>query len=418
MFDITTPALIVEKFQERVTRLRNSADHPLLTEHLDSTLAVILAAAERLPLERVEHPERVRELVNAIEVISSKLPKENMEWAEFQNRGLPLVFAFVSERDRTLQFYALQFPYNWNPERAYPLTVYLHGAGPDNPVDNLLTAFDNSHQDTLFTEDLIDPEDVPPSHRGFVLAPWARGNSYYRHAGEDDVWQSIAHVLERFEVDRDRLYMTGFSMGCHGAWALAARTPDLWAGINLASGFFSRSDTRFDFFDENVRGLPLVNWVGEMDQRMLDGAIPFQKRMEILGVNSQLEVTPDLPHTYPYENFQTNLGKLMPFRRPDLSEFSFVADTDRHIGRNGIRLKVDLPIDIHALPQFICRLDGNTVRIDSKNTDGLEIVPHELGLSGSITINWNGEKVYEGSDETVVLGEPLIPVRYRWVRPF
>ncbi len=418
LFEITTPALGIEQFRVRMTRLKNATDHPLLKQHLTSTLAVVLAAADRLPLERSEHPERIRELMNAIEVISSKLPNEKLEWSEFQNRGLPLIFAFVSEKDRTLQFYALQFPYHWNPERAYPLTVYLHGAGPYNPVDNLVMSFDNSHQDTLFTDDLIDPENVPPSHRGFVLAPWARGNSSYRYAGEDDVWQSIALVLERFEVDRDRLYMSGFSMGCHGAWALAARTPDLWAGINLASGFYAYSDTRLEFFDENVRGIPLVNWVGAMDQRMLDGAIPFQKRMEEKGMDSQLEVTPRLPHTYPYENFQTNIGKLMQLSRPELKEFSFVADTAKHIGRNGVRLKVDTPIDIHALPQFSCRIEGNTVTIDSKNSDGLEITPLELGLSGSITIHWNGEKVYEGSDETIALGEPLIPVRYRWARPF
>ncbi len=417
-FEITTPELRVEQFRERVKCLKASADHPLLKQHLGSTLAVVSAATERLPLERLEHPERIREMMNAVEVILNKLPKDKPEWAEFQNRGLPLIFAFVSENDRTLQFYALQFPYNWNPEKAYPLIVYLHGAGPDNPLDNLVMSFDNSHQDTLFTYDLIDPEDIPPSHRGFVLAPWARGNSYYREAGEDDVWQSIAQVLEMFNIDRDRLYMSGFSMGCHGAWALAARTPDIWAGINLASGFFPQSDTCLDFFDKNVRGIPLVNWVGALDQRMLDGALPFQQRMENKGVNSQLEVTPRLPHTYPYENFQKNIGKLMHFSRPDLKKFSFVADTAKHVGRNGIWMKVSSPIDINALPQFACRIEGNTVAIDSRNTDGLEIIPVELGLSGWVTIIWNDEKVYEGTDEMIALGEPLIPVRYRWTRPF
>ena len=81
-------------------------------------------------------------------------------------------------------------------------------------------------------------------------------------------------------------------------------------------------------------------------------------------------------------------------------------------------MKVDAPVDIHALPQFTCRVDGNIITIDSENTEGLKIVPHELGWSGSVAVNWNGEKVYEGSDETIVLGAPLIPIRYRWTRPF
>lgn len=47
------------------------------------------------------------------------------------------------------------------------------------------------------------------------------------------------------------------------------------------------------------------------------------------------------------------------------------------------------------------------MRIDSEGTPGLEVALGEggLGLSGEVTVVWNGETVYEGPAETIELGE-------------
>jgi len=150
-----------------------------------------------------------------------KIPAEQIDPAWYSSHGVPLVGAFVSEVDRTLQFYSLTLPYDWQPDRAYFLTMYLHGYGTPYPVEGLKLAFDCRQQDTLFTWDAIDPDAVPALHQGFLLAPWGRGNAYYLHGAAQDLLQALWEVEQRFAIDTDRRYLSGFSMGGHGSTHLA-----------------------------------------------------------------------------------------------------------------------------------------------------------------------------------------------------
>jgi predicted esterase len=405
-FPLTNPLVVMERFRKHVAALSAIAPNDLVKRHLDSTLRVVARAYDALTLEGEEHPDRVEFFVNTVQVIQAKLPKEKVDWNDHVGKALPLVFAFVSDRDHTLQFSFMQLPCDWDPEKTYPLTVYLHGAGDNNPLAGLQAAFDNTHQDTLFRYEDIDRANIPPSHRGFVLVPWARGNSHFKHAGEDDVWQSLAMMKKWFKIDRDRMYIAGFSMGCSGAWGLATRTPDLWAGVNLASGFGSWSQTVLERLADNAKGLPIKIWIGELDG-MVVGAKAFAELCEKKGLNAKLEIAPRLPHTYPYDEFQKNIGYLMQFRRTTPKTFSFVTDTFQHPGRNGVTMRVPYLTPANALPSFQCVVDGAAVRIDSSNTTGLSVVLGEggLGLKGDATIFWNGEKAYAGPPVTVKLGD-------------
>jgi predicted peptidase len=44
-------------------------------------------------------------------------------------------------------------------------------------------------------------------------------------------------ILERYSVDRSRIYLTGMSMGGNGAWRMAAAHPDLFAAIAPICGW-------------------------------------------------------------------------------------------------------------------------------------------------------------------------------------
>lgn len=38
-------------------------------------------------------------------------------------------------------------------------------------------------------------------------------------------------IVEKYKVDKDRIYLTGLSMGGYGTWSLAAYTPDRFAAV-------------------------------------------------------------------------------------------------------------------------------------------------------------------------------------------
>lgn len=405
-YSLFTPRVAKERLEERIKKLMGTASNNLIRNHLASTLMVVRDAYTRLPLEAA-HPRRPWEFMDAVTVILDKLPPEQTDWNDYIHKCIPLVFAFVSESDRSLQFYALQLPYEYREGQSYPLTIYLHGTGDPNPVAGLTTAFDNSGQDTLFRTISIAPDKVPASHQGFVLAPWARGNSMYQSYGADDVYQCIAQVQNGFTIDPDRIYMTGFSMGCHGAIRLAGQRPELFAGVNLASGFGSWSDTELKYLAENLRGIPLALWIGELDP-MLEGAHEMDRYLSSQGFEHRLVTVPNLPHTYPYLEYQNNVGYLMQFKRKQLTEFSYTTDTPEHIGRNGVLMAVPMHVNTNALPRFTCHLSGSTVTIHSYNTKGLRVDLGEKGLGchgDHVTLIWNGKEVYSGAPKRIDLGD-------------
>ena len=90
---------------------------------------------------------------------------------------------------------------------------------------------------------------------------------------------------------------------------------------------------------------------------------------------------------------------------PISDKFAFVADTDDHLGVWGITMKRDIAVS--SLPEFECAITGNSVRIDSKGTTGMEVKlgADGLGLSGALVVTWNGAKAYEGPAATIELGE-------------
>lgn len=406
-FELTSGEVAMERFRERIERLLPTATNQIVTRHLESTLMVVESVYRMLPLTGAARAEETGYFIDKVAQISARLPVERFDWEAHVRKALPFVQAFISERDYSLQFYALQLPYGWKPGMAYPLTVYLHGmVGNVNPLEGLSTAFDNTHQDTLFAFDDIDPANVPAVHRGFILAPWGRGNEGYQGISEADVMQSISDVKERFSIDEERQYMSGFSMGCSGAWGIAARTPDMWAGINTASGFGQWSETRHAWLADNARGIPVMVWIGELDG-MLDGAREFNRLLVSRDFAQKFEVAKDVPHTYPYAWYKANMAWLMQFTRPRRTdEFTFETDTAAHAGRNGIMMGMTWRQTPSPRPHFACSIASQTVTITSENTTGLAVALGKdgLGMEGEVTVTWNGKEVYAGPAATIELG--------------
>ena len=71
----------------------------------------------------------------------------------------------------------------------------------------------------------------------------------------------------------------------------------------------------------------------------------------------------------------------------------------------GITMNRDIAVS--PLPEFECTITGNTVRIDSTGTAGLDVNlgAGGLGLSGTVTVIWNGTKAYEGPASAIELGK-------------
>ncbi|MGD0436143.1 MAG: prolyl oligopeptidase family serine peptidase [Bryobacteraceae bacterium] len=131
--------------------------------------------------------------------------------------------AYRSGADHTLQPYRLLIPASYDPSKAWPLLVALHGMGGDEN-----SMFDGYHEALKREAERV----------GFiVVCPKGRDTaSMYRGTAEQDVVDVIALVERDYRVDSKRVYLMGHSMGGYGTWSVAMNHPELFAALGPISG--------------------------------------------------------------------------------------------------------------------------------------------------------------------------------------
>ena len=127
----------------------------------------------------------------------------------------PQVLSFFSSIDDTDQPYGLYIPENYDSSKKYPLIIMLHGAGSNHRLA-LRRVFGKSNHngETDVEATRYFPEWKPVDF--IVASPFARGTLGYQGVGEQDVYDVLADVEKRFNIDKDRVYLTGLSMGGGG----------------------------------------------------------------------------------------------------------------------------------------------------------------------------------------------------------
>jgi predicted esterase len=133
-------------------------------------------------------------------------------------------WAYNSAVDNSVQPYRLFIPANYDAKRKWPLVVALHGMGGDE------NSFFASYNRGAIKEEA--------EKRGYlIVCPKGRGSaSMYLGAAERDVLDVIKEARREFNIDPDRIYLMGHSMGGYGTWSVAANNPDLFAALAPISG--------------------------------------------------------------------------------------------------------------------------------------------------------------------------------------
>ncbi|GGO02368.1 GNAT family N-acetyltransferase [Saccharibacillus kuerlensis] len=105
-----------------------------------------------------------------------------------------------------------------------PLILYLHGAGGSG-----------SEPDLVRREGLPDHVEHVSEFPFIVVAPQCPIGVFW-NTKEDEVIAILDEVTERWNVDPERVYLTGYSMGAYGVWHLAVHYPKRFAAIAPVSG--------------------------------------------------------------------------------------------------------------------------------------------------------------------------------------
>ena len=131
-------------------------------------------------------------------------------------------------------------------DKKWPLLVFLHGAGERGSDLRTVKRYGPPKR---VTED--------PDFPFVMISPQCPGGSFWN---TDHLLQLIRSTIRTHNVDPDRVYLTGLSMGGFGSWALAAKAPELFAAVAPVCG---GGDPRTA---EKIKDLPIWAFHGDADR--------------------------------------------------------------------------------------------------------------------------------------------------------
>lgn len=170
-------------------------------------------------------------------------------------------------------------------QQKWPLILFLHGAGESG--------------EDLEKVKVHGPPKIVESKPDFpfiVVSPQSPKFGWNRPA----LVELLDEVIARYDVDEDRVYLTGLSMGGFGSWALASEHPERFAAVVPICGGGKIEMT------ETLKNIPIWAFHGAKDTVVvLNQSERMVEALKKIGGNVKLTVYPEAGHdswTETYDN--------------------------------------------------------------------------------------------------------------------
>ena len=149
--------------------------------------------------------------------------------------------------------YILYLPEGYDPadtEKKWPVIYFFHGYGKQG--DDLSVLVSEGPTRYINKGGKLD---------AILIVPQCPGNSHW--ADTNDEVNKLVHFVpemsEKYNIDTDRMYLTGLSMGGRCTWKLALAMPETFAAIAVVCG---RTET-YNF--DTIQNMPIWMFHGALD---------------------------------------------------------------------------------------------------------------------------------------------------------
>lgn len=307
---------------------------------------------------------------------------------------------YIDPVDNTPQFCRAFLPLHYTPKHKWPLVVMLHGYNGANPIYVNWWSIDQRHNSVVDKYPII------------YIEPHGRGNTSYRGIGDQDILRCIALAKQRFNIDEDRIYLKGESMGGGGVWNVGTHHPELFAAIapvyggwdyhvGLSDKELGKLSERMLFENEAASNLahadallttPVFVIHGDIDKSVnVDNSRYLVKTLQRWGYDIRYHEYPGFGHEgieyydelIPWflEHTRDANPKKVRVRSADVRSASahWVKVTERGNPYAFIQAEAEI-------------LVNNTIRLSTENVLGVELTPSKklIDPRRPVTVIWNG----------------------------
>ena len=188
--------------------------------------------------------------------------------------------------------YQVWLPSNYAKSKKWPAILFLHGSGERGD--------DGKQQTVVGLGPALSKLDPP----AIVVFPQCPANERWAGAAWKIAIAALDQTEHEFSIDRNRVSLTGMSMGGAGVWVLAANDPGRWSAIAPVCGYVHRppqladaESPTTDSYADFARRLPRVPiWIFHGSA---DTVVPVEESRQmagVLGANAAYTEFPGVGH--------------------------------------------------------------------------------------------------------------------------
>jgi hypothetical protein len=289
-------------------------------------------------------------------------------------------------------------PAGIGPKAKLPVFLILHGGG-----------------EGLGSWDIDAPHLIPLIKKkwteGIFVCPSVMQKHYAEWGGNPDeevYCRELLNAVKRsWNVDTDRVYLGGYSMGGYGTWHIGGHEADQFAGLVAGAGGIligsGRGETWGWGIIANLMHLPIVFLHGTADQQApvwsdqtaRDILDVFEKENPDRYKHKYMEYA-NADHSAPYAHMEEAITWALAFKR-DPNPKKFTWEPAREFDRSLYWLRVDKP---HFFTRLEAEREGNTVKLKTKRlASGFSVMLNEQMISkdNPVTISIDGANVFKGT---------------------
>lgn len=197
--------------------------------------------------------------------------------------------------------YALFVPSGYDSSKPHPLMLSLHGLARQYDwlmgYDGFL---DFAERDGVILVTIL----------GYVREGWygSRADNVFAEKSEQDVMNVMELVRGEFNIDENRIYLWGHSMGGSGTYHLAAKYPEIWAGLGVVAPAPDVAPEQLEKFAH----IPIIALQGDQDQ-LVTPMRQWVAKMKELGMQHIYIEVAGGDHMLFISKNREMLGKLFQF---------------------------------------------------------------------------------------------------------